>query len=277
MNLIEELMKRGFRLRYEGSGNYRVAGHRGLIVKNDFWYSHSIGKGGAATTLLAEMNQDYYGPDRPHQSNHSFTKIHHDLKWKENRHPLNIHATNYLLTRHIDLQLIRHPYIEQKRLICYDGKGYLCFMGYDESGQVKCISKRAIDSSLNVQRYEAKGSDKYYSFHMPSKTPSKTVILVEGPIDALSVACLENRKYHNGYFCTHKIATCGAPTSTIRKRLHHLKCDHIILAFDQDLPGKTMTKRVVSELKNLNIKITEANPGIGKDPNDWLRNISKSP
>jgi hypothetical protein len=37
MSLVEELMARGHRFRHEGSGNYRVMGHSGLIVKENYW------------------------------------------------------------------------------------------------------------------------------------------------------------------------------------------------------------------------------------------------
>jgi hypothetical protein len=271
MNLVEELMSRGYRLRHEGSGNYRVLGHGGLVVKDNYWYSHSKGKGGESTTLLNDMVSDYDGPDRPYHCNQSFAESDHDPEWKKSYHPLNIDATNYLLRRGVPLSLMRHKHVETQRLIFYDGRGYLCFMGYDEQGLVKCISKRAIDSTLNIQRYEEKGSDKGYSFHIPPIMPSNVAILVEGPIDALSVASLENIKYGKGFFYTHKIATCGAPASTIRQRILKLKCDHVVLAFDQDAAGGLMTEKVAEKLRDLNIKITKARPGVGKDPNDWLK------
>lgn len=274
MSLVEELMARGHRLRHEGSGNYRVMGHSGLIVKENYWFSHSAGKGGDATTLFEQIEPGYDGPDRPQPCYQSFENDDCDLEWKKGYQPLNTDAENYLLKRSIDLSLIRHQHMSSQRLLRYDGKGYLCFMGYDELGRVKCVSKRAIDSTLNVQRYEAKGSDKKYSFHMTSETPSNIVILVEGPIDALSVACLENLKHRKGYFQTHKIATCGAPASNIRQRILKLKCERIVLAFDRDEPGRAMTEMVAWELRHQNIKVV-APPKIGKDPNDWLRHRLK--
>ena len=116
------------------------------------------------------------------------------------------------------------------------------------------------------------GSDKRFSFTIPALKTSAQVILCEGPIDALSIACLEDLKHHRGYFQSQKISTCGAPPSMIIQRLKQIKPKNVVLAFDRDATGQAMTKRLVWSLKSASIRTIVVPPGVGKDPNDWLRN-----
>ena len=86
----------------------------------------------------------------------------------------------------------------------------VCFLGYENqadlinSGAIKCISWR---STIDNKRGEITGSGKSYSFSIPDYEQDKErhIVLAEGHIDILSIACLENRKHQNGYYQTYKI------------------------------------------------------------------------
>jgi DNA primase len=126
-----------------------------------------------------------------------------------------------------------------------------------------------------IQKYETSGSRKQYSFSIPSKKTSDIVILCEGAIDALSIACLEDLKNFAGYFNTTKIATCGAPSAHIVARVKRLHPKKLILAFDDDIVGDRMAESVAAMFKYSQIKLFKAKPGKGHDPNDWLQNHIK--
>jgi len=273
MNLIEELLSRGHILKPEGSGNYRVLGHGGLIVKDNGWYSHSQGIGGNAATLLGKIGFAYNNPNHLDPSNFDIPKSKPKISLDGELYPLGARSKLYLLRRHIHGDLIDE--LNERGTLREDRKGYICFVGYNGKNNVKCVSCRSIEPHLNVQKYERAGSCKHYSFSIPSDKSSDVVILCEGPIDALSIACLEEIKHHRGYFETTKIATCGAPSSHIALRVQRLHPKSIILAFDNDVAGDRMAEAVEYLLKYYNFEIIRTKPGNGKDPNEWLENHAK--
>ena len=270
MNLEETLRDLGYQLKSEGQGNYRILGYGGLIVKDQYWYSHTKGEGGHASSLLRFLGhsevQQRACLSKPSKKRQQVKVLNltHSLK------NLSSRGRHYLQKRCIDTQLI--DLLEKEQLIREDTKGYIAFIGFDPQRRERCISKRAITPIHFVQRYEAQGSNKKWSFSFPFTTNHDTVILCEGPMDALSIACLEHRKYQLGYLQSYKIATCGAPVYRMLSRLRYINPKKIYLAFDRDQAGASMAKKAREVLKHMKIPILDAIPGKGKDPNDWLKN-----
>lgn len=209
------LKQRGYTLNHEGQGNYRVVGMQGLIIKEDYWYQHSQQKGGHAIQLIMQLeNINFKNAKNIFENTLAFPKKAFILE----EHPEGCSLKNktipydtigYLVNkRKIDkplvIDLIKRKYISQ------DHHNNICFMGYDNNKNIKCISKRAISPKSPLQKFDGKGSDKRYSFSIPAEQSNPDIVLTEGPIDALSIACLEYRKNKKTYFSTHKIALCGS-------------------------------------------------------------------
>ena len=55
-----------------------------------------------------------------------------------------------------------------------------------------------MERHYHVQKYEKSGSEKRHSFSITGNVKPSTIVIVEGPIDLLSVACLENLKHREG-------------------------------------------------------------------------------
>ncbi len=277
MSLINQLLERGYKLQSEGRQNYRIVGHAGLIIKGNYWYSHSLGKGGNATTLLEMLKKisDLRGsvkyPSIP-GTHHYITQNHCTVA--DPIYKLSTQARNYLSCRGIKSQLLDQ--LQQKKLLGENNRGYLSFIGYDDKGQVRCISHRAYSKFMRVKSFESKGSDKRFCFSIPAIQESSKCIIVEGPIDALSIACMENLKYNKGYFNSHILTSCGSNTSHLTTRLRQLRPTAIYLALDTDEVGQSITERLLRQFRNGSTPISVIIGVGGKDPNDWLMERLKS-
>ena len=272
--LADALLQSGYKLRPEGGGNYRVTGRGGLIVKDDYWFQHSTGKRGNARELFELLA----GNDRTllTNANSASKKTHRD-----HREPINIRLDfpcfrdtiskdgyDYLLRkRQIDAELL--DILIHRKLIREDLHGYLCFIGNDPDGRMGCVTRRAVCTGHMPQKSEIQGSDKSCSFSLPVEARPHEAILAEGPVDILSIACLQQKKHKGEYFRCHKIATCGPPTLGVLQRLIRLGITKVWLCFDTDPPGQNMTRQIFHLLKN-HLQVRRLGcPILGKDPNDW--------
>ena len=272
MNLIGELQARGYSLRHEGGGNYRVIGHSGLIVKSDCWYHHSKGIGGSPKELLTQLKLSsptisYYTTKKDLAFSKNLVTIEDGLRLAFDKNTRNVES--YLIReRHIDAILV-HQLI-QRKLIFQDIYENACFAGYNENNQLKCLSIRVTSHYRQPQKLELKGSDKRFTFSLRSKYHNADLIISESPIDILSIACLENHKRHKGYFQTHKIALCGTNTKHISKRVEKLQPKKVWIVCDNDNTGQRLSSKLYSQLhQKYDLKIIQVEHG--KDPNDELR------
>lgn len=154
-------------------------------------------------------------------------------------------------------------------LICY-----LCFPSYDAQGRLKALRKRAVDPTLRIQKYDQRGSDRRWAYHLPGDSTSKKIILVEGAIDAISVLCMANLKHRQGYFRTPVMATGGSPSSQWIQQCRYFKDMTVFIAFDSDQAGKQMTEKLLQQLKKVKNKAVVIT-GEGKDPNEWWMNLRR--
>jgi len=88
----------------------------------------------------------------------------------------------YLGQRGIGLETLRRA--EQAGFLRYAGGGVL-FIGRDEAGEVRNVTRRAIDPAEEAQKRDFKGSDKRYPAILPGSPAS--VWIVEGGTDALAL------------------------------------------------------------------------------------------
>ena len=278
MNLVDTLLESGHSLQHEGGGNYRLRGHGGLIVKDQGWYSHSLAKGGGAPSLFQLLEEKYQPcetrtPQGTEHQRPSLRQSVHTSDLTDQLFTLGRMGYQYLQSRDIDFALLH--LLAGRGWIMQSPKGYVAFMGHDEHEQVRCVSMRSIHEWYHIRRYERSGSNKRYTFAFPLPRTGQELILCEGPIDALSIACMEHRKRGQGYERTCKIATCGAPTAHILSRIRKIQPRRLFLAFDNDSAGRTMTADFCKAMEQASIPVYPVRPRIGKDPNDWWRNRHK--
>ena len=260
-NLFELLSQRGYTLIKEGS-QYRIADHEGLIVHENKWFRHSLNIGGNPIDLIM------------HLENLSFRKAVEQILGNQIKN-----NDDYLIKqRLIDAELVNE-------LISLDFIKYendkVFFFGYENQGDLKnwgkivCTTWR---STVSDAKGELKNSKKQYSFSIPDfvgcQSGQRQIIIAESPIDILSIACLEQRKYKKGYYQTYKIALCGLTQPHLGKRIQSLRPTNIFLALDNDAPGKNAAIKLQSQLQK--IAPTHIVQYQGKDPNEYLIQLLKS-
>ena len=245
----------------EGS-QYRIANHEGLIIHENKWFRHSLNIGGNPIDLIM------------HLENLPFRQAVEEILGNQIKN-----TDDYLIkNRLIDAELVNE-------LICLDFIKYennkVFFFGYENQGDLKNWGKIACTtwrSTVSDAKGELKNSKKQYSFSIPDfvgcQSGQRQIIIAESPIDILSIACLEHRKYKKGYYQTYKIALCGLTQPQLPKRLQNLRPTNIFLAMDNDAPGKNAASKLQSQLQK--IAPTQIIQYQGKDPNEYLIQLLKS-
>lgn len=260
-NLFELLSQRGYTLLKEGS-QYRMVDHEGLIIHENKWFRHSLNIGGNPIDLIM------------HLENLPFRKAVEEILGNQIKN-----NDDYLIKhRLIDAELVNE-------LICIEfikyEKDNVLFFGYENQGdlknpgQIACTTWR---STVSDAKGELKNSKKQNSFSIPDfvgcQSGQRQIIIAESPIDILSIACLEHRKYKKGYYQTYKIALCGLIQPHLDKRLQSLRPTNIFLALDNDAPGKNAAIKLQSQLQKIApVHIIQYQ---GKDPNEYLIQLLKS-
>ena len=186
----------------------------------------------------------------------------------------------YLAGRGIH-QVITDYCIKTKRL--YEEKEHhnAVFVGYDSQD----IPRYGVVRGTSGIRYlgEVLGSDKHFSFSIPTRLESDTLHLFESAIDLLSFATLEifeskdwrgaNQLSLAGVYPPKKDGTLmNTPIalSQYLKNRPHIKT--INLHLDNDYVGRMATKALVAALSN-DYTVIDEPPKNGKDYNDQLRNL----
>lgn len=186
------------------------------------------------------------------------------------------HAVSYLQSRGIDLDLIDYC-VKTGRL--YESTPYhnVVFVGFDKGGTAKYAALRGIGTDF---KGEANGSDKHYSFALPSQKPKETVHLFESAIDALSYATLlkqYDRQWQNenllslaGIYQPKKvIEESRVPAALTRFLEDYPQVKTITLHLDNDTPGR-MAANAIMAIMPKDYTVINKPPPCGKDFNDYL-------
>jgi hypothetical protein len=86
--------------------------------------------------------------------------------------------------RLIDDDSIGHA--EESQMLRYDPEGRLLFVGYDDEGRARNVTRRVINSRETVQKRDLKGSDKSFPPILPGDQGAP-VWIVEGGVDAIAL------------------------------------------------------------------------------------------
>jgi hypothetical protein len=196
-NLVNFLAYRGENLIKEGS-QYRLKNHSGLMVKDNYWYSHSLNTGGnaidflikfenlnfvKAVSLLLNISINYSSSiDNIHIHNNSSTSTKKNL-YIPDRNSNDKKALAYLLiSRNLSPSIVM-PLVKKGRI--YESANFhnCIFTGVDFDNNIRYIFKRSSLSNSNFKA-ESLGSDKRFSFSLIGT--NNICFVFESAIDLLS-------------------------------------------------------------------------------------------
>jgi len=271
-------------LRKVANGTYCTREHDSLKISNGKWYWFSRKIGGASAldylihvkgyslpaaveTILGRSLEkppvSYKQPDRS-------SKV--LLLPPRNENPRKV--TAYLRSRGIHPAIIDFCY---RNNLLYEGMPYhnAVFIGYDEKGIPRYAALRGTASKY---KGEATGSDKQYSFNIPTAKESTTLHLFEAAIDLLSYATMEYRAGRD-WNKDHLLSLAGVfvtvredvvPVALERYLRVHPEIDTLILHLDRDAIGRGAAQGIINGLGK-QYAIRDELPEYGNDVNDTLR------
>ena len=142
----------------------------------------------------------------------------------------------------------------------------LMFPIFDTHERVIACGGRVLDDSK--PKYINSPEDIVYSkgrhlfaFNIARKYNSKTIIMVEGYMDAVS---LHQRGIHNA------VATLGTALTEAQGRLLRRSCEKVIIGYDADGAGQAATLRGLEILQNLGCDIRILQIEGAKDPDEFV-------
>ena len=150
----------------------------------------------------------------------------------------------------------------------HKGHANCVFVGLDEDGIPKAACVRGCEGSF---RGDIGGSQKQYSFHLPSTAPDcKLLEVYEAPIDALSGATL--RQYSGRDWHRVSYLSLGG--------LNYMALDHYLTAhpqiqalricLDNDERGRMFAAKLMEKYQELGYTVEDRPARVGKDYNDAL-------
>lgn len=185
-------------------------------------------------------------------------------------------VVRYLSGRGIDRELINFCLSTGRLYESAGGYHNAVFVGHDRYGKARYANLRGLGSDF---KGEAGGSDKRFSFHIPSKG-SDTLQLFESAIDLLSFATLRKmhgldwRKDHllslaGVYQPKEKIEESAVPLALTQYLREHPEIRTIVLRLDNDKAGRMAAKALMTVLPKEYTTAARFPPS-GKDYNDYL-------
>ena len=269
-----------------GNGNYCTKEHDSLKISNGKWFWFSRGFGGhTALDYLIKVKQLPFKEavlrianrtvidDPAVKSERSVQKDKTVLLPKANHN--NNCVYDYLMGRGIDSELIDFC-IDSGRLYESYPHHNAVFVGTDSLGQAKYTALRGVNSDY---KGEASGSDKRYSFSIPSEN-SKRLHLFESAIDLLSYATLCKQKDCD-WRKEHLLSLAGVyrpkaelqdsllPLAVRQYLIDHPEVKRIYLHLDNDRAGRASSEALM-ELLSEKYEVFNQPPPKGKDCNEYL-------
>lgn len=267
------------------AGTYCTREHDSLKISNGVWHwfsRHIGGKNaldylikvkGVSFTKAVEILTGYAEVLPPIYTRQEKKPIAKEFELPERNEDI-IRARRYLRLRGIDDIVI--DYCVMHELIYEDKKYHNCiFLGFDD-GTPKY---GAVRSTVSDYKIDLPGSDKRFSFSIPSEADSDTVHLFEAAIDLLSFASLEIKEHRN-WRKDNLLSLAGVYKSDNKQDIpmalrtfleRNPNTENICLHLDNDEIGRIATKQIVSSLSD-KYTVIDMPPKSGKDYNDYLQN-----
>ena len=277
-----------------GGSTYCTREHDSLKISNGKWYWFSRGIGGrSALDYLIKVKELPFIEAVERIAGYSaITPPTHASSPKKKARTLLLPEANptadrvirYLTGRGIDRELIDFC-LQSRRL--YESLPYhnAVFIGMDRYGKPRYANLRGTGPDF---KGEATGSDKRFSFSIPSKSESENLHLFESAIDLLSYATIRKQEGLD-WQEDHLLSLAGVykpkaelQDSSLPLALKQYLGDHpgirkIILRVDNDRTGR-MAAKALTEMLSGNYAVSAHFPPSGKDYNDYLcylKGISK--
>lgn len=186
------------------------------------------------------------------------------------------YVVSYLQRRGIDTDIIKFC-LRTGRI--YESENYhnAVFVGRDREDKPRYAALRGVGTDFIG---EASGSDKNYSFSIPTEEKSSVVHLFESAIDLLSYASLQ-RLEGRDWRAEHMLSLAGiyqpakeiekskVPAALARALKMHPEVKTIVLHLDNDRIGRLATKAISTVLPK-QCQVKDVPPKQGKDYNDLL-------
>lgn len=302
-NALEYAQRHGYDLVRQGSNKYHLREHDSMVFTTDgrwFWNSHSL-KGRAIEFLMHYEGKtlpeavlalcEAAGPVLPTPNEPPSVPVSPQKPpfILPERSPNCRRLFAYLCnTRKLDKEIVSDlvrsgdVYESTRRYISKSTQKEkeahnAVFVGRDSTGTPRSAFQRGLTSfsDANAYKRDVTGSDPSAPFCLPGKRGTKTVIVFEAAIDAISHASLLKNAALDHQSCD-RVAIGGTQKAVglFSYLDHHPNIDHIVLAMDMDEAGRTATEKIASQIyENYSERytISEIHPGLGKDWNEYLQ------
>ncbi|WMJ22887.1 DUF3991 and TOPRIM domain-containing protein [Paludicola sp. MB14-C6] len=267
---------------------FTTRAHDSLKISNGKWYWWSRGFGGVTALDYLIKVKGMSLPDAVSLIDGRVAEmppVLHTQKQENNydktlylpeRNDNNEKVRSYLKNRGIHDVVIDYC-INTKRL--YEDKKYhnAVFVGFNKDN----LSKYAFVRGTGEKRFmkELSGSDKRFSFSIPSNEKSETLHIFESAIDLLSYATLqlfEGKDWKSDHYLSlsgvyqqrKESLTIPLPLKQLLEEQPQIKSIHLHL--DNDKAGRDASKAIIENLSDQYIVFDEP-PTSGKDCNDQLK------
>lgn len=269
-----------------GNDTYCLKEHDSLIISNGLWnwFSRGIGGKTALDFLIKVRGMDFVNAVQVLANNVTSTDIYAHSTRQDKQSPRklfelpkknwnNLRAIAYLQGRGIDTEIIQHCI---KLGIIYESANYhnCVFVGKNMDNIIKYATLRGTGERF-VQ--DVCGSEKKYGFSIPPReNASKSLLIFESPIDALSQATIDKQSgFQLSWNCPHRLSLGGTSLMALVQYLKdHTGITNVGICLDNDEPGQKAANKIKDLLENSNNrKYTAAilAPSTdGKDYNDLL-------
>jgi len=279
-------------VRESSADEHCLVEHDSLKMSNGKWFWHSRGFGGhTAYQFLTKVRGMEFREAIQTLLDGRITYVPAATQIKQSlpkpKEPLVLPPPNknndavyaYLRGRGIDRDIIRRCF-ENGSLYEAAKTKHCVFVGFDDTSS-RSPKYACMRGTIGSLKQDAKNSDKRFGFVLPPKNPaSRNLVLLESPVDALSLASIYKMGGHewDGY----RLSLGGVSSRSLMGFLErHTGIENIHISLDNDRAGKDATKRIIQELLSdkrfSHIKLTIAPPPLdSKDFSDALQSITKS-
>lgn len=269
------------------SGNtYTTRSHDSLKISNGkwMWWSRGIGGRSALDYLIKVRGYDFIqAVETIAEQAAVIPPVIDPVERKKEKvlllpEPCQDHTYvfSYLMKRGLDQEILAFC-LRTKRI--YESKNYhnAVFVGMDQAGKPRYAALRGAGTDFVG---EASGSDKNYSFCIPSEKACTAVHLFESAIDLLSYAT-ERKLDGYDWHAEHLLSLAGVyqpakeiehskvPAALTRFLKEHPEVETVVFHLDNDRIGKLATQAIQTVLPERYQKRNEP-PKQGKDCNDSL-------